>query len=163
LGTPFLTNSASAYPDIQINMRSDHEVVRSGDTFTVTAASNVGCNWELTWNNDERAGSAAQFEATFTAPDVTKISKLPLQGVCTYADPSKTARAAASSPHELTITVLPVANGTAAHSNAASLAGTGGPDQMVLLSGVVLLFAGATVAMVARRRAEAAELPSQSV
>jgi hypothetical protein len=156
-----LSNSAQAYPQVQARLSSDHEIVYGGASFTINAISNVSCTWAIDWNADTTAVSGTEVSTKFVAPRVSKITKLPLTGVCSYVDPSaRTTVASTLSPQQLTITVLPALSYS---RNAAQLAGTGGPDRAVLISGVLLLFAGATVAMVARRRAEDGELPAQTV
>ena len=163
-----LTSSAQAYPDVQISLTSDHQVVYAGDSFTATAVANVECDWDLQWNDISRAADGTGFEAEFTAPDVDEVTKIPLSGRCAYTNPASgragaalaTRASVASSTwkRDLTITVLPrEANTSGPSENGASLANTGGPDRAVLVGGVVLLLAGASVAMVARRRAERAE------
>lgn len=154
--TLFLHNPAQAYPDVQASLSaSDHDLV-SGEEFAVTASSSAECNWSLDWDGTNRAVRGTQFQTKFVAPEVTKVTTVPLTGVCNYTDPGS--RAAAEStitPDELFFTVRPA---TSPINAGASLAGTGGPNRMVLASGFLLLFVGATVAMVARRRAERAEL-----
>lgn len=153
-----LTNSAQAYPDVVIQMDGSPEVIYGGEDFTVSASANVSCGWEIDWNDESRAAKGTAFETTFTAPDVEKITKIWLHGSCAYADPAATARTVAEPvTREQLITILPTVAPAGQEQNSASLAGTGGPDRAVLLSGIVLLLAGATVAMVARRRAEHAE------
>ncbi|MET3962052.1 hypothetical protein ABIE44_001986 [Marmoricola sp. OAE513] len=163
-----LSPTAQAYPDVQISLSSDHQVIYAGDSFTATAASNVDCVWEVDWNGDSRASSGTDFATKFTAPEVTSITKVPLTGVCSYDNAGGSGRsvstAAKTWEDSRTITVLPKASGAAAPSeNGASLANTGGPDRAVLLGGLGLLLSGATVAIVARRRAEHAELPGHTV
>jgi hypothetical protein len=165
-GTFLLSNAAQAYPDVQVNLTSDHEVVYGGESFTVTASANVTCAWDLSWDNTSRAANGSDFKSTFVAPEVTKITKKSVVGQCSYVG-SAAGRSTSSpvvTPRQLTITILPAASSAAGpNKSGASLAGTGGPDRAVLLGGVALLFAGATVAIIARRRAEDAELPSQTV
>ncbi len=166
LGTFMLSNAAQAYPDVRINLTSDREVVYGGQAFTVTATANVNCTWDLSWNDVSRAARGEDFKSTFVAPEVSKITKTTLNGACTYIDATAGSSVAKSmvAPSQLTITILPDASAAAGpNKSGASLAGTGGPDRVVLLSGVALLFAGATVAVIARRRAEDAELPTQTV
>lgn len=156
-----LSNPAQAYPEIQARITSDHEVVYAGAAFTVSATSNVSCAWDLNWDGSTRAVSGTAVSSKFVAPSVSKITKLPLSGVCSYANTSfRSATAATTQPQKLTITVLPRPQTS---PGAAALAGTGGPDRMVLISGLLLLIAGATVAMVARRRAEQTEVEAQTV
>lgn len=160
-----LHNPANAYPNVQASLSAvgNDTVLVSGEEFAVVASSSAECDWALQWDGVSKAVRGTQFQTTFTAPEVSETTTVKLTGVCTYTDPSRSDRAAAKAsiePAALEYTVRPA---TTAPSNGASLAGTGGPNRMVLLSGVALLVAGATVAMVARRRAEHAELAAQSV
>lgn len=151
-----LHNPAQAYPSVQASLSAaDHDLV-SGQEFVVTASSSTECDWTLVWDGTDRAVRGTQFQTAFVAPEVTTTTTLRLSGVCNYTDPGRVGRTAASTivPEDLVFTVRPAATATNA---AASLAGTGGPDRLVLLSGVALLFVGAAVAMIARRRAEQAE------
>lgn len=162
--TLMLHNPAQAYPNVQATLSAaDYDLV-SGEEFVVTASSSAECDWALQWDGASRAVRGTQFQTTFVAPEVSEVTTAELTGTCTYQEPGSGARADATesviTPAGLVFTIRP---GRTAPNNSASLAGTGGPDQMVLLSGVALLIAGATVAMVARRRAEHAELATQSV
>jgi LPXTG-motif cell wall-anchored protein len=151
-----ISTSAQAYPDVQVNLTASKQLVNAGDHVTVTAAANVACAWNETWNDEGRASAGTRFVTTFVAPQVTTITKIPVRATCTYA-------AAASGPKawsdDLTITVLPVA--AAAPGGAASLPSTGGPNWVVVAGGLALLLAGATAVTVARRRAEA-EFPART-
>jgi hypothetical protein len=162
------TSSAQAYPEVQITLTASKQVVSSGDTFTASASANVGCAWNVDWNGDARSG-AGQFSTTFTAPAVTKVTKVVLTGTCTYSSgssgssgESRSAADLSTWTRQLTITVLPSASGAAAPSNRSSdLPSAGGPNKVFLLSGLVLLLAGASAVTLARRRAES-ELPAQT-
>jgi hypothetical protein len=165
-GTFLLSTTAQAYPDVQVNLTSNREVVYGGQSFTVTASANVNCTWDLTWNDTSRSASGSAVKSTFAAPAVTRITKKPVIGECSYIDASagRSASTSVVEPRQLTITILPAATTAAGPDRSgASLAGTGGPNRAYLIGGVALLFAGATVAIVARRRAEDAELPPQTV
>lgn len=163
LGIVGFTGSAQAYPDVQHSLTVDRQVLFSGDSFTATASANVDCAWDLEWNGQAREGGGRLFETTYVAPQVTEIEKIDLVGTCEYADPADgAAKAAAATWQEtVTITVRPGANGAAAPTGGAGddLPGTGGPNLVVLLSGLVLVLAGATAVAVARRRDEEADLP----
>lgn len=160
-GTTFVVNlPAQAYPDVQASVSaSDYDLV-SGQEFTVVASSSTECDWDIDWNGSSREVRGTQFQTTFVAPEVTTTTSDELNAVCRFEDPRATSAQAGASviePEKLVFTIRPAASSP---NNGAALAGTGGPDQMVLLSGVALLFAGAGVAMVARRRAEQAEFTS---
>ncbi len=160
-----LTSSAQAYPDVRIDLGVNHPVVYGGEAFKATGTSNVGCSWKLDWNDVVRQGSGAKYVASYTAPTVNRITKIPLSGVCTYADPAASARTVATADtwdRTITVTVLPRASAASPASAGADLPGTGGPNLVVLLSGLGLLLAGATAVRVARRRADEVELPGQT-
>lgn len=153
------TSSAQAYPDVRISAVPDKLVVNAGDPLTVTATSSVDCSWGESWNDEGHASAGTKFVTTYVAPAVSKITKIPLTATCAYG---AAATGTQTWKHQTTITVLPVANGAAAPPQASSdLPNSGGPNRVFLLSGLVLLLAGATAVTVARRRAEA-ELPAQT-
>lgn len=160
----FSSSSAQAYPDTRIVLTVNHQVIYSGDSFTATGASTVPCSLDLEWNHTVRHGGATrEFATTYVAPQVTKVTKIPLTAVCNVAD-GTAGRAASTTTavhRSLTVTVLPRANGAAAGPAGAraDLPRTGGPNRAWLVGGLVLLLAGATAVTVARRRAEEVELP----
>lgn len=166
LTTVGLAPAAQAYPDVTIDLTVNRQVLYGGENFTATGTSNVNCAWNLEWNGVVRNGagsSGSPFSTTYTAPPVTKITKIPLHGTCTYADPTvrRAARAAAPSAvwqRTIMITVLPRGSATAPPDNGADLPNTGGPNILFLLGGLGLLLAGATAVTVARRRAEDADI-----
>jgi hypothetical protein len=162
-----LSSSAQAYPDARIELTVNHQVLYSGDTFTATGTSSVACTLDLEWNDVVRhSAPTKRFATTYVAPQVTKVTKIPLTGVCQVADSSagKSAASVSTLRNKLTVTVLPKASGASAapSDNSADLPGTGGPPRVWLLGGLVLVLAGATAVTVARRRAEEVELPGQT-
>jgi hypothetical protein len=154
---------AQAYPEVQIGLKVDRQVLYGGQKFTATASSNVHCSWTLEWNSKVRKGHSStnsDFRTTYTAPAVTETTKIPLHGTCSY-DSSETpgARSAATWQHTIMITVLPRSSAVSPPGGGGSdLPNTGGPDWKVLAGGLVLLLSGATAVTVARRRAEEAEI-----
>lgn len=153
-----LSSSAQAYPDARIDLTVDHQVVYAGDSFTATGTTTVACAMDLEWNDVVRNGGAVKrFAATYVAPEVTRVTQIPVHAVCRPA-------ATGALRNKVTVTVLPRGNGAGATpaDTSADLPGTGGPDLVWLLGGVVLLLAGATAVTVARRRAEEIELPGQT-
>lgn len=161
-----VSTSAQAYPDVQINLTANKQVVYGGSTFTATSTANVDCAWNLGWDGETRTSDGTRFVTTYQAPQVSEITKVALTGSCDYANPASSARAAATAStwkQEITITVLPVASAAASPGGdkRADLPGTGGPNWIFLASGLVLLLAGASAVTLARRRAEA-ELPAQT-
>lgn len=163
LATLGLAPTASAYPDVSIDLTVNHQTLYGGETFTATGTSDVSCTWALEWNGVHRNSATTMlFSTTYVAPDVTKVTQIPLHGTCTYTAPSASrtsARAAVASAawnRTIMITVLPAANAVDAPAAAggADLPNTGGPNRWFLLAGVTLLITGAGAVFVARRRAE---------
>ena len=158
-----LSTPAQAYPELKIDLTASPTVVYGGQRFTAHASSDVACSWSVEWNGVARHGQSntgSPFATTFTAPRVSRITKIPLHGTCVYDSSSaSTARATAPSAtwtRTVTITVLP---GSTAVSppGGSDLPNTGGPNLLFLLGGLALLASGATAVSVARRRAEEAE------
>lgn len=145
---------AQAYPDVQINLTVNRQVLYGGQTFTATATSNVTCAWNLEWDGTVRESTGTKFVTTYTAADVTKITKIPLHGTCVYDAPS--ARGAATWQRTLMITVLPQSSAVSPPAGS-DLPNTGGPNRLFLAGGLVLLLSGAAAVTLARRRAEEAE------
>jgi len=162
------SSAAQAYPDVRLDLTVNHQVLYSGESFTATGVSTVECSLNLEWNKVVRTSDrTTRFVTSYVAPQVTKITKIPLTGVCRYTTPSgakASAPAVSTLQRRITVTVLPRANAAATTpvDNSADLPGTGGPNRIVLLSGLVLLLAGATAVTVARRRAEEVELPGET-
>ena len=162
------SSAAQAYPDVRLDLTVNHQVLYSGETFTATGISNVDCALNLEWNKVVRQSDPTKrFVTEYVAPQVSRITKIPLTGVCRYASRSAgkaSAVGVSTLQRRITVTVLPRANGAATPpvDNSADLPGTGGPNRVFLLSGLVLLLAGATAVTVARRRAEEVELPGQT-
>jgi hypothetical protein len=148
---------AQAYPEVQIFLEVDRQQLYGGEKFTATASSEgATCTWTLEWNGDARESDATfEFATTYTAPDVTEITRIPLSGTCVYTAPS--ARGAATWQRTIMITVLPPSSAVAPPVGS-NLPNAGGPDRIILAGGAVLLMAGASAVFVARRRAEEAEM-----
>ena len=161
------SSPAQAYPERTFKLTVDRSVLYEGQHFTATAIGNVHCDWTLTWNGVKRTATRVpldDFNTTYTAPAVSKVTKIPLRGTCAYdaaetpTDPN--ARAAvtpATWTQKIIITVLP-RNAAVSPPGGSNLPGTGGPDWRVLAGGLVLLLSGATSVIIARRRAEEAEV-----
>jgi hypothetical protein len=195
---------AQAYPDAQANVTVDHQTVRSGESFTATASSDVTCDWTLEWDGRTQTGQSSKgsdYHATFRARPVKKTTKIDLHGTCTYdaVGTNPTAPSRATEKRTVTITVEPrrgggtqvsAPGGTTSGSNASGsnasgsnasgthasgghagthagtqagaagsdLPGTGGPNRLFLVGGLLLVASGATAVTIARRRAEEAEL-----
>jgi LPXTG-motif cell wall-anchored protein len=152
---------AQAYPEVSINLTVNRQVLYGGETFTATASStNTVCAWTLEWDGIVRTGSSTTddpFKTTYTADEVTKITKIPLHGTCSYAGTNTSARGAATWTRTIIITVLPRSSAVSPPGGS-DLPNTGGPNLLFLAGGLALLLAGATAVTVARRRAEEAEI-----
>jgi len=152
---------AQAYPEVQINLEVNRSVLYGGQNFTATASSTgTTCTWALEWNGVLRNGTSSNgdanpFKTTYTAPDVSKVTKIPLHGTCEYTAPS--ARGAATWQRTIMITVLPQ-NSAVSPPGGSHLPNTGGPNWIFLAGGLALLLSGAIAVTVARRRAEDAEI-----
>jgi LPXTG-motif cell wall-anchored protein len=162
-----LAPAAQAYPEVIIDLTAQPTVLYGGETFTATATSNVDCDWTLEWNGDSRDKNASQeFITTYTAPDVTKITKIPLHGTCVYTLPDgatpvtgRQAAKAAAGPlvtwkRTIMITVLP--RGSAVSPPGDDLPNTGGPNLWILLAGLGLLGVGTAVTLRSRRKVQTA-------
>lgn len=158
---------AQAYPEVKIELKVNKTVLFEGQQFTATATGNVTCSWALTWNGVHRNADRIPnkpFNTTYTAPPVSKVTKIPLKGTCSYdadetpATPTfRQAVHPTSATRTIMITVLP--RGAAATPPGGSdLPNTGGPDWRVLAGGLVLLLSGIGAVTIARRRAEEAEV-----
>ena len=148
---------AQAYPDVQINLEVNRQLLYGGQTFTATASSEgATCSWTLEWNGDSREkADTLKFVTTYTAPQVSKVTKIPLHGTCVYTAPSS--RGAAAWQRTIMITVLPPSSAVSPPGSS-DLPNTGGPDWRVLAGGLLLLVSGAVAVTIARRRAEEAEI-----
>jgi len=154
--------SAQAYPEVVIDLSASPTVLYGGQQFTATATANVVCSWTLEWNGDSHHRTGHHnFVTKFTAPDVSKITKIPLHGTCGYTLPDGAtpvtgrvaAHSAAAAPHitwrrTIIITVLP--QGSA--SPPSGLPNTGGPDRWILLAGLALAATGGVVIARTKRR-----------
>ncbi|WP_457112706.1 LPXTG cell wall anchor domain-containing protein [Marmoricola sp. URHA0025 HA25] len=152
---------AQAYPELSISLSVNRTVLYGGQTFTATATGNVTCDWDLAWNGavrDAHRAPNAAFDTTFTAPKVTKVTKIPLHGTCVYdAAEHPSARTTAAWQRTIVITLLPRSSAVSPPVGS-HLPSTGGPNLLFLVGGLGLLVAGATAVTVARRRAEEAEI-----
>lgn len=148
--------TASAYPEVSINLTVDKQVIHSGESFTATGTSSVDCAWTLEWNGATRTKTAKKIVTSFTGPKVTKSTKIALHGTCVYDTGSTTAQRAAGTTWERTIviTVLPTDVVSPPVDNGGGLPNTGGPSRLILFGGLGLLLAGATAVTVARRRGD---------
>lgn len=178
------TAPAQAYPDAQINLTVNRDTLYSGQKFEATASSDsTTCDWTLEWNGTVQQGQSSphhDFKTSFTAPQVSQDTTIPLRGTCRYQ--AANGRGTATAERTVMITVRPARsevsppNSASANGPKSSVAGpsssvagpkssasgsdlpnTGGPNMVFLLGGLVLLLAGATAVTVSRRKAEEAE------
>lgn len=158
LGAFGMTPAAQAYPDVNIDLTVNRQVLYGGENFTATGTSNVDCAWTAEWNDVVRTGPgtpSSPFTTTYTAPNVTQVTKIPLLGTCEYVDPTaRGARATATWERTIVITVLPRGQAAPPTDGGTDLPNTGGPNLAFLFGGLGLLLVGATAVTVARRRAE---------
>jgi len=157
--------AAQAYVEPTIEVSVSDTTVVEGSTFTAKASSNISCDgWTLAFDGTAEKGSGKVFSADFTAPDVSKTTKLPLVGTCGYDDtklssaPATAANAATVVPaasqalsRTITITVLPKGG-----DGDGALPDTGGSNLPLLLIGGMLVVAGGGVTYAARRRGASA-------
>jgi LPXTG-motif cell wall-anchored protein len=146
--------AAQAYPDVRIDLTVDRQVLYGGESFTATAKANVDCAWNLDWDGRVRSDNGTRKAWTFTADEVSRTTQVPLHGTCVYA---ASGRGSATWERTLMITVQP-ASAAVSPPSASDLPSTGGPNWYFLLVGVVLLMSGAGAVVVARWRAEQADV-----
>lgn len=155
-----LAPAAQAYPDVNFNLTVNRQVIYGGETFTATATSNVTCDWTLVWNGQDsdttRTHTSSLFVTTYTADEVSKVTKIPLQGTCEYTVPTARTAAHARSTARATwhktimITVLP--RGSALPpTTGGTLPNTGGPSLWLLVAGLGLTGIGVTAVARSRR------------
>lgn len=151
---------AQAYPDVSIDLKVNRSTLYAGQDFTATASSSgTTCSWTVDWNDRVRLGTSSganRFRTTFTAPQVSEVTKIPLHGTC-VSSTGTSSRGAATWARTITITVLPPSAAVSPPIAGADLPSSGGPNLLFLVGGLVLLASGATAVTVARRRAEQAE------
>jgi LPXTG-motif cell wall-anchored protein len=137
--------SAYAYPELSCNVEVDAQVVDSGESFTATGTSQQvtvdngrssadAADWTMTFNGDVRTGEAVTFTQTFTAPEVTETTKIPLTATAVMQDGTTTCS------KTVDITVVP--GGTTVLPPEEELPNTGGPRLALLFAGLGLVLAG---------------------
>lgn len=158
-----LAPAAQAYPEVVIDLEVNHNVRYGGEKFTATASANVDCDWTLEWNGDSRdKGQAKNFTTTYTAPQVAKVTKIPLHGTCDYLLPDGatpvTGRAAAGPMttwnRTIVITVLPRGSAVSSPGDG-ELPNTGGPNLWLVVAGLGLVAGGSAVVIRTKRAPEA--------
>ena len=156
------SSPAQAYPDLRVDLTVNRSVLYVGESFTATGSSGTEtCAWTLKWNDVVRTGTSStgqDFVTAYQAPKVTKVTKIPLHATCTYnARTASSARSATTWERTVMITVLPRSTEVSPPVGT-GMPNTGGPNLLFLLGGIALLVSGATAVVVARRRAEEAEM-----
>jgi LPXTG-motif cell wall-anchored protein len=162
--------TASAYPEITCQVDVGAQVVRPGDTITVTGTTQVAVDasnhpvpaesieWTFVFNGETKTRTGRDVQVTFTAPQVTKTTDFTLS--------AKNHSTAGDCAHTFNITVTgptvagpTVAGSTVAgshggghHPGSSGLPNTGGPAFWVLVAGLLLLLGGGGAVAASRRR-----------
>jgi hypothetical protein len=157
-------------------LKVDRHAVRSGEAFTASATAPTTCQWLLEWNGDRRVGAGRALAASYTAPQVTRPTRITLHGTCFYSSSGaqrhgSSARSATSGAsqrvtvtvppswrHSEVITVLPpggavsppASSGGGHHGD--GLPGTGGPALAVLIAALCALLAGSAAVRASTHR-----------
>ncbi|MCW2784921.1 MAG: hypothetical protein JWP74_1438 [Marmoricola sp.] len=157
-------------PTDAFTLTVSHHDVDAGQTFTATARAHGRCQWLMEWNGLTRTTVSRVFETTWTAPAVTRDRRIVLTATC-VEDPVRSAvrhrpgprsgarRSAPRTdrqslvvrvpPHRhqsIPITVHPGGAVTPPHGGGVGpigLPNTGGPPFWLVITGFVLVFAGA--------------------
>jgi hypothetical protein len=149
---------------------------------TVTGTSSTTCTWLLEWNGERRIGrDRAAFTSSFLAPQVSRPTRIPLQGTCFYdspasrpqhgSDPRDTQPPSSTSRstfvvripprwrHTVVVTVLPPRSAVSAPGTTGGpghpgggLPGTGGPALWLLLTGLGAVLVGSVAVRTSPRR-----------
>ena len=164
-----LAPAAQAYPEVQFSASVNKQVVYGLASVTGTAVANVHCDWQIEWNGSTASAiGVKKFTTAFKAPDVKKVTVIPMRFTCAY-DANETVtgtRSAvnASWTRTINVTVLPRAtNAVATTGGGTDMPNTGGPSLLFLVGGLALLLAGVAAVAIARRRNEGFDLdPSRA-
>lgn len=164
--------ASAAGPKVRVKV--DREVVRSGQTFTVTASASTRCQWLVRWNGERRVRTGKRFTGVFTAPAVTGRVRLPVSATCFYTPegvrPPPTASTSGTAERVTVyvperqsgagaITVLPprasVSPPQPPHDPGPDgLPNTGGPVWLLLLAGMTSLLGGIVILRRTAQRVE---------
>lgn len=169
---------AQAYPELTFEAHTDRLEVGFNDDLVTHSQSSVTCEWTHEWDGKKKKSTGKTADFTWSAPQVTKPTVMPVTFTCAYSSATgggKAAPTAQAWTKSVNVTVLPAGSaqrtagqaavqsaeqgaGPAAAAAAPQVAGvlpnTGGPNMLVLSGGVVLLLLGGAAAWFARRRAE---------
>ena len=168
LGMPSTAQAAST-PNPHINVKVDHNPIRSGRSFTVSSHANTVCDWIIVFAGDRRHTIGRTNTSVFMAPDVTKRTRYPLVVRCIMHSPPAPSAArpkpVAGTPrtaHQVIVVQVPPNShvvvpvvvdpnvivkppqnpGGGGHGG---LPNTGGPSSWRLLLGFALVLIGAVV------------------
>lgn len=158
----------------------DRHVVRGGERFTSTATATTECAWILEWGGDRRTTSARTLVATYSAPEVTRPTRIPLHATCFYAvsgNPRTNDRAGTNASvasgstqrvtvtvppswrHTVVITVLPPSSAVSPPTSGggpghpgAGIPNMGGPALWALLAGICAVLLGGLAVRTSPRR-----------
>lgn len=145
-----------------IRLRVDKHRLHGGQSFTATATATVSCDWTLAWNGRSHRLAGRSISATFTAPRVTEVTRIPVHAFCRYAPRSApstppaptstggqriTVTVPAHRSRTLPITVLPPGSAvsppqTSGGGGPGTLPNTGGPGWWLLAAGLGAVLAG---------------------
>jgi len=167
--------ASSSAPALRLTV--DRHVLYVGQQLAATATAQLECTWILTWAGQRQVGHGKTASARFTAPVVTKATRIPVRAQCfpvsTAAPrPQPAPRSSATGAHvsqrlsvtvpmsataTVVVTVLP-AGGAAAPPGGGTLPpgnglpSTGGPPGWLVLAGLGSVLAGAFCVELSRRR-----------
>jgi hypothetical protein len=181
LGLVVTPPAEAAVPHLEIHL--SRTILASGDPFTVSARANVTCDWIVEFHGERRHTIARSIRTTFTAPEVTRRTRLNVVATCVVHSPPAqhreiSAAAGSGSPRDMQALVVRIpANATVdppvtvvpgpvvepPHSGGhGGLPNTGGPSLWLIELGLGLVLIGTTTARIARRQrseATASDIP----
>lgn len=160
---------AQAYPEITFDADVNHVQVSASDDLITHSEASVECDWTHEWGGKQQKGKGRTKDSTWSVPDVSEPTLMPVTFTCVYERSSGGKAAPTTATWTRTIDVTVVPRGTsgarvAAQARAAAqgsfgptpvratLPATGGPGWLVLPGGLVLIVLGGLAAWYARRR-----------
>lgn len=172
LGVPV---AAGAAPVPVVALTVDRAVLFSGETVTARARANANCSWLIVWAASKQVRTGRTASVAFTAPVVTRPTRIPLRARCFALEgtPTPSATSAPDQPGHggasqklvvtvppsgadtVTVMVLPPGNGVVSPPGdrgvqPGGLPGTGGPARALLLAGLASLLGGVLAVRFAR-------------
>lgn len=169
---------ADASPVPTVKLAVDRKLLVSGETVVASARASANCSWLITWGAAKQVRTGRVASATFTAPVVTRPTRLPLRARCFVlpaapaasvpAAPERAVRTGgtqrlvvtvpASGEDTVTVTVLPPGNGVVSPPSDGGvspggdgLPDAGGPGRALLVAGLASLLGGVLAVRYARR------------